>query len=100
MNNEPDEQMHFSGIELPSDEEITIALVNGVQMAANGDTEQSVTTILTRPMWNAFLRYIRKPEDSEPTDWLGMVATNRVYGSRTIVVEGDEMKAVSFKEGV
>lgn len=58
-------------------------------------SELDVVTIITRPLWRAWNRAVGSPEDCEPTEWLGS-ETHRVYGSRTIVVESDEMRAVSF----
>jgi len=51
--------------------------------------------MITRPMWNAFLRGVGVPEDSEPTEWKGAHGTIRVWGSETIVVESQEMWSYS-----
>lgn len=80
-----------------TDEEIMCALIGQVSQAAQGGSEREVRTVITRPMWNAFCRATKSPENSEPTEWLGMGPTIRVYGSETIVVEGDSMRSFSFK---
>lgn len=78
------------------DDKILVNLIIQVASAVpEKGTELDVTTIITRPMWRAWCRAIRVPEDSEPTDWIGQ-NTIRVYGSKTIVVESDIMAAVSF----
>jgi hypothetical protein len=46
-------------------------------------------------LWRLFCRATNVPEDSEPTDWIGL-GTLRINGSRTIVVESEEMAAISF----
>lgn len=61
-------------------------------------TEEDVTTVITRPMWNAFLRFSGVPENTPPTEWKGK-GTVRVYGSKTVVVESGDMAAVSFYHG-
>lgn len=79
-----------------TDDEILRHLVHQVSRATpKGKTEAAVTTIITRPMWNAFCRAINIPEDSEPTGWIGPMSV-RVYGSNTIVVDMPEMAAISF----
>lgn len=82
---------------MTTDREIMCALIGQVAKAASGNAETSVTTIITRPMWNAFLRAVDAPCDTNPTPWLGIEKTFRVYGSETIVVEGEEMASVSFQ---
>lgn len=57
-------------------------------------TEMDVVTIITRPMWRAFCRGCGMPENCNPTEWKGL-ATRRVYGSETIVIESDEMWSAS-----
>jgi len=74
------------------------ALIGQVAAAADKDTETTVVTRITRPMWRAWLRAVGEPEDKEPTGWLGIHKTLRVYGSRTIVIESEEMFAISRKE--
>jgi len=77
--------------------EIMRALINQVTKAADGDVERNVITFITRPMWVAWCRAVGSPEDSEPTDWLGIDKTHRVYGSKTIVIEKPGMESMSFK---
>lgn len=82
----------------PTDSQIAFALIHQVTKAVPatcGANEQSVRTIITRPMWKAWCRFTVSPENSEPTAWLGK-KTLRVYGSETIVVESDVMQSVSF----
>lgn len=77
--------------------EITCALIGQVSSAVpKGQSELSVTTIITRQMWRAFQTEIGGNPDSEPTEWLGIQGTSRVYGSKTIVVGGEGMRSVSF----
>lgn len=84
----------------PLDEQIMLELVGQVAcVARNGKPETAVTTIITRPMWAAFCRATGMPPNCEPTEWFGVKKTRRVYGSRTIVVEAEEMAAVSFATG-
>jgi hypothetical protein len=81
------------------DHELTSALIGQVGKAVpKGENELSVTTLITRPMWEAWCRACNLPEDSEPTEWLGSKETIRVYGSRTIVIESDMMASVSFAQ--
>lgn len=80
-----------------SDQQIVSALINQVAKAAGGDSERNITTLISRPMWNAFLRGIGEPEDSAPTDWLGLEKTIRVYGSKTIVIDRDDFWSLSTK---
>lgn len=75
--------------------EISRALIEGVIKAAKGRREDQVTTIITRPMWNAFCKEIGLPENSIPTEWIGK-DTIRVYGSKTIVIESDKLAAISY----
>jgi hypothetical protein len=78
------------------DEKITLELIGQVMAAMRAlqenepaVSESSIKTIITRPMWEAFLRATKTPEGSEPTEWNGM-HTIRVFGSETHVVESDE----------
>jgi len=81
-----------------SDDNVMRCLMHQVAKAAGRDTERNTKTIITRPMWNSFCRAVRMPENSEPTEWLGAKKTRRVYGSETIVIESDEMFAVTTKK--
>lgn len=79
-----------------SDSTIMCALIHQVTKATPaGGTERDVTTIVSRPMWQAWCRSIGAPEDSEPTEWGTGPNHNRIFGSRTIVVENPKMLAVS-----
>lgn len=79
-----------------ADDRIMHALIGQVARAVpKGGTERDVTTIISIPMWRAWCRAVGMPEDSQPTEWGIGVESNRVYGSRTIVVENDKMIAVS-----
>jgi hypothetical protein len=71
-------------------------LIHQVQLSARGSVETEVRTIISRPMWRLWNRELGDPEDSEPTEWLGIKDTNRVYGSETIVVESDALFSFSF----
>lgn len=79
-----------------SDDDVMRALALQVAKAARGNTEVDVTTIITKPMWKAFLRAVGEPENSKPTPWLGLNKTIRVWGSKTIVVKSKRMASVSF----
>lgn len=81
-----------------SDDDILRSLIYQVSKAVPaGKTEQDVTTIITRPMWDAWCRAAGIPVGSEPGTWKGAVNTVRVYGSHTIVVDGSMMFSVSFQ---
>lgn len=75
---------------------VMMALIAQVSKArpAQG-SERDVRTLISRPMWNAFCRATKLPEDSEPSEWLG-TESHRVFGSETVVFESDEMISVSF----
>lgn len=80
----------------PTDFQVMAALVSQVARAVpKGGNERDVTTIITRPMMQAFCRATNEPEDSEPTDWLSL-ATLRVYGSQTVIVESPAWRSVSL----
>jgi hypothetical protein len=80
----------------PTDFQIMKALMDQVRKAVPlGGSERDVTTIISRPMWQAWCRAVDMPENSEPTEWLGIHKTMRVYGSRTIVVENPKWLACS-----
>jgi hypothetical protein len=71
-------------------------LVMQVVRAANGRNEQCVRTVISRPMWRIFLRWVGWPEDTDPTPWLGTGKTRRVFGSDTIVVESEAFFSFSY----
>jgi hypothetical protein len=82
------------------DSEITRALIRQVLAALQdatigGMTEANVLTYVTRPMWEAFLRYQGLPEVTPPTPWQG-VDTVRIFGSETIIVESEEWWSLSM----
>lgn len=81
---------------LPSDSEIMRALIGQVAKAANGDSEQRVTTFITKPMWRAFLRATGSPVNAKPTEWQMGPKCMRVYGSKTIVVPSKKLQSISF----
>lgn len=70
-------------------------LIHQVSRAAAHETEQSVVTLITRPMWDLFCQFTG--DHGEPTAWLGIKETRRVYGSKTIIIPGDNLLAISFK---
>lgn len=79
------------------DQDVLRALMRQVHRAMPaGQSERSVKTLITRPMWRAFLRSIKEPENLEPTDWIGLRRTVRVWGSETIVIESSEFFSISY----
>lgn len=76
---------------MPTDEQIARRLIRQVaDTVPPGENERVVTTIITRPMFDAWQRA-----------WgngaiLGKKWTSRIYGSKTIVVESPIMRSVSF----
>lgn len=64
---------------------IPLHLFSQVMKAARPGSEREVVTVITRPMWCAFLRAVGVPEYVEPTEWLGCHRTQRVFGSETHV---------------
>lgn len=76
--------------------EIVHALIEQVSKAVpKGRTETAVRTIISRPLWRLFNRELGHPEDVEPTGWVGIHKTHRVYGSETVVVESDKLFSFS-----
>lgn len=81
-----------------SSEELQLisTLIGNVRNAVpKGGSERDVVTYITRPMWQLWCRYLGDPEDCEPTEWLGHPQTRRVYGSKTIIIQGDELLSYS-----
>lgn len=80
-----------------TDDTILRHLIHQVQKAAKGSNEREVTTVLTRPMWQSFLRAVDLPEYIEPTGWNGLdhMKTARVFGSETFVY-GDNATPPDF----
>jgi hypothetical protein len=87
-----------------TDEEIMCALIGQVSKARDAIQrdrggccpETVVTTVISRPMWDAFCRATGTPVGTAPTPWLGLGHTHRVYGSETHIMESDEMYAFSY----
>ena len=77
--------------------EATVArvLYEQVATAAKGNDHHRVTTVVTRAMWQVFLRGIGLPETEEPNNETGFGKSRRVQGSRTIVLDVPGMWAVS-----
>jgi len=81
----------------PQDDLILCELIHQVQKATpKPGSEQDVTTYISGPMWKAFCRSIKMPENSRPTEWLGIHKTNRVFGSKTIIIKSNGMISWSF----
>lgn len=78
------------------DEKITRALIDQVNSAIPPwGNERDVKTFVSRPMWEAFLRFLKLPSGTEPTEWR-IKDCVRVYGSETIVVDSDLMFSYSL----
>lgn len=70
------------------DNEIIRRLVEQVRLAVpKGGSEKDVITVITRPMWRRFLRYIGINSDIDPVFSKSAKNNLTVYGSETIVVE-------------
>ena len=75
-----------------SDTEIMLALIKQVLIAAKGDTETTVTTRISVPMWRAFLRGCGdKNTKGNPRPGYS------VFGSHTVLVKSNRLFAVSYK---
>ena len=66
-----------------------------VSNASQGHDFHRVTTVLTRAMWQVFLRGIGLPDTEEPNNSTEFGKARRVQGSRTIVLDVPGMWAVS-----
>ncbi len=78
------------------DDAILRELVGQVSKAVPaGQSERAVTTVISRPMWEAWCRATGIPKGAKPSEWRG-IDSYRVYGSKTVVIESSEMVAVSF----
>lgn len=66
-----------------------------VSHASQGQDFHHVTTVITRAMWQVFLRGIGLPDTEEPNNETGFGKSRRVQGSRTIVLDVPGMWAVS-----
>ena len=73
--------------------QIARALVAQVALAANGRCETDVVTFITKPMWRAFMKELGHSPNTKPTEWTTIKDTRRVYGSKTIVVDGTKQMA-------
>jgi hypothetical protein len=79
----------------PPQDKVICALIGQVADAVPpSGNEQDVITHISRPMWNLWCRAVGEPEHSTPSPQWSLHG-NRVYGSRTIIVESDEYFAVS-----
>lgn len=58
-------------------------------------SERDVITLITRLFWRAWCAAVGLPENCEPGEWEG-INSRRVYGSETVIVEGEDMRAMSF----
>lgn len=78
--------------------EVIRALVQQVQNARGNAScdETAVRTIISRPMWRMWCVALGNDPNCDPTEWTGDFSCRRVYGSETIVVESDQLFAVSF----
>lgn len=65
--------------------------------AASGASERNVKTYISRPLWRLFNQELGHAPDIEPTAWLGIGETHRVYGSETIVVDTPALWSASFR---
>lgn len=80
----------------PTDFQIMCQLIKQVQRARPpGCNERRVTTIITRPMWEAWCRAVEMPTDSVPVNDGPAEQRNSVYGSTTYVVESPRWMCVS-----
>lgn len=78
--------------------ELLYGLIEQVSRAAAGEVETAVTTYISRPLWEEWLKATNAAPGTEPTEWLGIHETHRVYGSRTVILDSPAMFAVSLKE--
>jgi len=78
-----------------TEEALAWNLHSQVTKAAQGHEYRHVTTYITRPMWQAFLRGIGLPDTDEPNEDPCFDKARRVAGSRTVVVDKPGMWAIS-----
>lgn len=74
---------------------VAFKLHEQVAKASKGHDFHRVTTVLTRAMWQVFLRGIGLPDTEEPNNESDFGKSRRVQGSRTIVLDVPGMWAVS-----
>lgn len=77
--------------------EATVArvLYEQVATAAKGNDHHRVTTVVTRAMWQVFLRAYGLPENAEPVQSANCHQARSVAGSLTFVLDVPGMWAVS-----
>lgn len=78
-----------------TEERVAFELHRQVAKAAHGQNFHHVTTVITRAMWQVFLRGIGLPDTEEPNNETEFGKARRVQGSRTIVLDVPGMWAVS-----
>ena len=79
-----------------TEERVAFELHRQVAKAAHGvQNFKYVTTIITRAMWQVYLRGTGLPETDEPNDEVEFSKSRRMAGSKTIVVDVPGMWAVS-----
>lgn len=78
-----------------TEERVAFELHRQVSKAAHGQNFHLVTTVITRAMWQIFLRGIGLPENEEPNSETLLSKTRRVAGSHTVVLDVPGMWAVS-----
>lgn len=78
-----------------TEERVAFELHRQVAKAAHGQNFHHVTTVITRAMWQVFLRGIGLPDSEEPNAEMLLSKARRVAGSRTVVLDVPGMWAVS-----
>jgi hypothetical protein len=78
-----------------TEERVAFELHRQVAKAAHGQDHHHVTTVLTRAMWQVFLRGIGLPDHEEPNAETLFSKARRVAGSHTVVLDVPGMWAVS-----
>lgn len=78
-----------------TEERLAVRLHHQVQAASQGHEFYRVTTVITRAMWQAYLRGTGRPETDEPNEETNVHQARRVAGSYTVVVDQPGMWAVS-----
>lgn len=79
-----------------NEEQVAFALCKQVVKAAKGAPNfRHVTTIITRAMWQVYLRGTGHPETDEPNEEVAFSKRRSVDGSKTIVLDVPGMWAVS-----
>lgn len=78
-----------------TEERVAFELHRQVAKAAHGQNSHHVTTVITRAMWQVFLRGLGLPDTNEPNNETLLSKTRRVAGSHTVVLDVPGMWAVS-----